>query len=121
MITSTGEERRYSKLGTVEIEHDGARGRLGLYRPMETAAGEDSVWVPFIDAAAGKETYPAGRYVDAEMLPDGTVLIDFNLAYNPYCAYGWEGYSCPLTPRENRLPFAVPAGEKGFRAQGRKS
>ncbi|MFN2197412.1 MAG: DUF1684 domain-containing protein, partial [Anaerolineales bacterium] len=64
-----------------------------------------------VDALAGQETYGAGRYLEPEELEDGRFLIDFNLAYNPYCAYN-ENWSCPLTPFENRLKVPVRAGEK---------
>jgi uncharacterized protein (DUF1684 family) len=57
------------------------------------------------------ETYPAGRYLEPEGLPNGKFLIDFNMAYNPYCAYN-DAWSCPLTPFENRLKVPIRAGEK---------
>lgn len=113
VITSTGETRRYGVAGTVELDRDGTRARLHLYRPMDGGEQEDALWIPFIDSAAGRETYPGGRYLDGSLEAGGMVRLDFNLAYNPYCAYGWTSYSCPLTPRENRLPFAVRAGEAG--------
>ncbi|NJO82052.1 MAG: DUF1684 domain-containing protein [Blastochloris sp.] len=69
--------------------------------------------LPFADALAGSETYGAGRYLEPELLDDGRVLIDFNRAYNPYCAYN-DGWSCPLTPAENRLSVAIRAGERIF-------
>ena len=70
-------------------------------------------FLPFVDNLAGSETYPAGRYLEPEPLPDGKYLIDFNQAYNPYCAYN-EHWSCPLTPFENRLKVPIRAGEKIF-------
>ena len=70
-------------------------------------------FLPFIDSLAGKETYPAGRYLELEDLGNGHFLIDFNWAYNPYCAYN-DFWSCPLTPLENRLNVPVRAGEKIF-------
>jgi len=72
---------------------------------------QNGYFLPFVDALAGKETYPAGRYVEPEPLANSKFLIDFNLAYNPYCAYN-ENWSCPLTPFENRLKVAIAAGEK---------
>jgi hypothetical protein len=71
----------------------------------------DSLFVPFIDATSGRETYRSGRYLDLEVAPDGSVVVDFNLAYNPYCAYS-RAYSCPLTPAENRLLIPIRAGER---------
>jgi len=63
---------------------------------------------------AGSETYPAGRYIEPEQLPNGKFLLDFNFAYNPYCAYN-EQWSCPLTPFENRLKVPIRAGEKVYK------
>ena len=114
LITNTGEARAISRVGRVEFARDGTNVKLQLYREVDEDSPAERVWVPFIDAGSGRETYPAGRYLDGELMADGTVLLDFNLACNPYCAYGWNGYSCPLAPRENRLPIAVRAGEKGF-------
>jgi uncharacterized protein (DUF1684 family) len=75
------------------------------------------LFVPFRDTTSGKETYGAGRYVEAqvERTPDGheVVTLDFNLAYNPYCAYNMA-YSCPLPPAENTLPVAISAGERAY-------
>ena len=70
-----------------------------------------SGFLPFRDATSGPETYGAGRYLDAEITSDGRVLLDFNRAYFPYCAYG-EGWTCPLPPAENWLRAAVRAGER---------
>jgi len=74
---------------------------------------EHGFFLPFVDSLAGSETYAAGRYLEPEPLPGGHFLVDFNIAYNPYCAYN-EMWSCPLTPAENRLKVAVRAGEKLF-------
>ena len=71
-------------------------------------------FLPFTDATSGEETYGAGRYVEIDILEDGRVAIDFNMAYNPYCAYN-EDWSCPLTPFENRLQVPIQAGEKKFK------
>jgi len=64
-----------------------------------------------VDAGAGVETYPAGRYLEPERLDDGRFHVDFNQAYNPYCAYN-DAWNCPITPAENRLKVAIRAGEK---------
>ena len=76
-------------------------------------ANQHGFFLPFVDSLAGTETYPAGRYLEPEPLSNGNFLIDFNQAYNPYCAYN-DHYSCPLTPFENRLKVAIRAGEKIF-------
>jgi uncharacterized protein len=70
-----------------------------------------------MDKSNGEETYEGGRYLDlrfADLKNDGTLFIDFNKAYNPYCAFS-GGYSCPIPPLENRIQVAIPAGEKKFR------
>ncbi|MBT8206662.1 MAG: DUF1684 domain-containing protein, partial [Acidimicrobiia bacterium] len=72
--------------------------------------GAHGYFVPFRDATSGKESYGAGRYLDVHPNEDGTVTLDFNYAYNPYCAYD-EAFSCPLPPIENWLEVPIAAGE----------
>lgn len=105
--TSTGDVRVYVRFARFKFAVDGQEAELTIY---ET---EHGYFLPFVDSLAGTETYPAGRYLDPELLPDGRFLVDFNLAYNPYCAYN-DVWSCPLTPFENRLKVPVRAGEKIF-------
>jgi uncharacterized protein (DUF1684 family) len=84
-------------------------------QPVELTLYKDShgFFLPFVDSLAGKETYGAGRYLEPEALGEGKFLVDFNLAYNPWCAYS-PMYSCPLPPDENRLTVPIRAGEKDF-------
>ena len=89
---------------------DGAPAELTVYKD----ASDDSLFLPFADATSGEETYGAGRYVEPEAQSDGNVLVDFNYAYNPYCAYN-EAWACPITPSENRLRVTIRAGEKNFK------
>jgi uncharacterized protein len=103
--TSTGEVQKYLRYGTFRFSIEGEEQKLTVF------ASEDGFFLPFVDGMAGKETYPAGRYLEPEVLPNGKFLIDFNYAYNPYCAYN-ENWSCPLTPFENRLKAPIRAGEK---------
>jgi len=107
MQTSTGDIQHYDKLGRFRFHVDGQEAQLTIY------SNEDGYFLPFVDTLAGKETYPAGRYLEPEILSNGKFSIDFNLAYNPYCAYN-ERWSCPLTPFENRLKVPIWAGEKIF-------
>jgi hypothetical protein len=107
MQTTTGDIQVYQRYGRLSFEVDGQLAELTLYH------SEDGWFLPFVDGLAGKETYPAGRYLEPEELPDGRFLVDFNLAYNPYCAYN-DTWSCPLTPFENRLKLPIRAGEKLF-------
>ena len=71
----------------------------------------DQLFVPFTDLTTGVETYPAGRYLDLTRTATGIYEIDFNRAYDPYCAYN-ATYDCPYPPRENHLPLAIRAGER---------
>ena len=107
MQTSTGDMQKYTKFGKFSFTVKGEAAELTIYQ------NENGFFLPFIDSLAGRETYPAGRYLEPEPLPGGRFLVDFNLAYNPYCAYN-EMWSCPITPAENRLKVAVQAGEKLF-------
>ncbi len=108
MQTSTGDLRDFTRYGKLNFSVDGEDVSLTVYH------NPHGFFIPFVDAQAGKETYGAGRYLDPEQTADGRLILDFNLAYNPYCAYN-EFYSCPLPPAENRLPVAIKAGEKNFK------
>jgi uncharacterized protein (DUF1684 family) len=108
--TSTGDEQTYYRLGTINFEVEGEPAQLAVY----ASPHHDELFLPFRDATSGKETYGAGRYLEPELLSDGQILVDFNLAYNPFCAYS-ESYSCPLPPFENHLKnVAIRAGEKAY-------
>lgn len=104
MQTSTGDVRMYRRYGHFTFEVDGQPTQLTIY------GDEENFFLPFVDGLAGKETYPAGRYLEPERLEHERFLVDFNLAYNPYCAYN-DAWSCPLTPFENRVKVPVRAGE----------
>jgi len=108
MQTTTGDLRDFTRYGVVRFMVDEEPAVLTVF------ANEHGYFIPFVDAQAGKETYGAGRYLDPEETEDGKLILDFNLAYNPYCAYN-ELYSCPLPPAENRLKVAIKAGEKNFK------
>ncbi len=107
MQTSTGEIQVYHRHGRIHFDVEGEPATLTIYE------GPNGYFLPFVDSLAGEETYPAGRYLEPEPLADGRFLVDFNLAYNPYCAYN-DHWSCPLTPSENRLRVPIRAGEKLF-------
>jgi len=103
--TTTGELREYKRYGQFTFTVAGQAARLTVYE------ADYGFFLPFVDAGAGDDTYPAGRYLEPEYLGSNRFHIDFNQAYSPYCAYG-EGWSCPITPAENRLAVAIRAGEK---------
>ena len=105
--TSTGDVRHYRRHGRIHFTVEGEAASLVVYM------NQQGFFLPFVDALAGQETYPAGRYLEPEELENGLLAVDFNEAYNPYCAYN-ERWSCPLTPFENHLKVAIRAGEKIF-------
>jgi hypothetical protein len=108
--TSDGKLRDAERAGTISFDLGGATQRLTGYRFANDRSG--SLFVPFLDATSGTETYGAGRYLDLDPDPeDGTYVLDFNLAYHPSCVYDAR-FSCPLTPAENRLPVRIEAGER---------
>ena len=116
LATSKGIPRPMLKVGYFEFEVGGVTQRLYAYKaaPQPGHHHEDaSLFVPFRDATSGKESYGAARYLDLEESPSGEYVLDFNLAYNPYCAYS-DDYVCPFPPRENWLTAAIRAGEKAF-------
>jgi len=108
--TSDGRLLPAERAGVFRFVLDGTPLTLTAYR-VAGSTGDDSVFVPFLDATSGRETYGAGRYLDLEPDDDGTWTLDFNLAYHPSCVYD-PAYSCPLTPAENRLPIRIEAGER---------
>jgi uncharacterized protein len=112
LVTTTGRARDAERIGFVAFRIDGQPHRLQVYRLIDGSGG---LFLPFQDLTTGQETYPAGRYLD--LIPSaesGPYELDFNLAYNPSCAYGGaERFACPVTPPENRLDVPVAAGERG--------
>lgn len=106
IATTAGEERTYSRVATATVSVDGEDTTVALY-----STGHEGLFLPFRDATSGPETYGAGRYIDVHPQGDGTVVIDFNYAYAPFCAYN-ENYSCALPPHENWLSVAIRAGER---------
>lgn len=105
--TSTGEAREYLHAGQVRFKVSGREAVLQVY------TDDGGYFLPFVDATAPDETYGAGRYLEPHDLGGDVLQVDFNVAYNPYCAYN-ERWSCPLPPRENRLKVRIEAGEKKF-------
>lgn len=107
MQTTTGGLQTYERYGRFTFESEGRQAELTIYR------SEHGYFLPFVDGLAGRETYGAGRYLEPEPLGGHRFRVDFNLAYNPFCAYN-EAWSCPITPGENRIEVPVRAGEKVF-------
>jgi uncharacterized protein len=111
MTTSKGTRQLFNKVGHFDLVVEGQPVLLQAYQSAERE--DPSIFVPFRDATSGKESYGAGRYLDMEVQHDDIYLVDFNYAYDPYCAYN-EGYVCPLPPVENWLKVAIRAGEKKY-------
>lgn len=110
MPTSTGTLRRMQLVGTLQFTLQGQPQSLGAF--VEDGTQQiSSLFVPFADTTTANETYAAGRYLDLHPTTTGFYTIDFNHAYNPYCAYN-ATYECPFPPPSNRLKLAVRAGEK---------
>ena len=110
---SKGFTRKFIGWGEFNFERDGEKYSIQAYK---TDLGEQRLFIPFKDATSGKDTYGAGRYLDLEMehdYSDGKWTLDFNAAYNPWCAYS-ENYACPLVPPENWLKARIEAGEKSY-------
>jgi uncharacterized protein (DUF1684 family) len=111
IMSTRGNRRTAERIGWFDFYVGERAYRLEATRLLEPGSKEDNVSIFFKDATSGKETYPLGRYVDAKKLSNGKYLLDFNLAYNPACAFS-EYYNCPVPPKENRLSVAIQAGEK---------
>lgn len=107
--TNNGPALAMEKFGRLQVQIQGKAFWLEVYRSPEN--GELEVF--FKDATNGVQTYGGGRYVPALELGNGQYLVDFNLSYNPYCAYN-STYVCPLPPPQNRLPIPIPAGERAY-------
>jgi uncharacterized protein (DUF1684 family) len=107
-VTSTRTVEPFLRHGLLRFRHDGRALALTVFR-----SPEGHLFLPFQDETSGRETYGAGRYLELEPLPGAWFRLDFNRAYNPYCAYN-SGWTCPIPPAENRLPVRVEAGEKSF-------
>lgn len=105
--------------GTVSFRLHGKLLHLNLYQSQNLMGADEYrnyLFLPFTDSTTGNETYEAGRYIDLSTtdIQTSTLLLDFNKAYNPYCAYVSGKYNCPIPPKENALPIAIRAGEKAY-------
>lgn len=107
MPTSTGKLRTTIRIGTLHFNFKGQPLKLTAF--LED--GSSRLFVPFSDLTSGTETYQAGRYMNLDPTATGIYVVDFNVAYHPYCYYNAE-YDCPLPPKENRLAVPIRAGER---------
>ena len=118
MKTSANTLQHYFKYGSLQFDLNGSSCRLLVYQSselMKTEKYKDYLFIPFTDLSTGHETYGSGRYLEffKNEIKGDLLQLDFNKAYNPYCAYS-TGFHCPIPPRENHLSIAVKAGEKTF-------
>jgi uncharacterized protein (DUF1684 family) len=111
MIDTRGWERPAWRYGEAAFTLHGEDLRLVLLTWVAEPGPGDQFFIALTDATSGEETYPACRYVQPGFVAEGPLLLDFNLAFNPSCAYN-DGFACPLPPRENRLQVPIRAGEK---------
>ncbi len=103
-------DRAAERVGWLAFSIGGKNCRVAATRLLEPGVPADSLQIFFRDRTTGRETYELGRYLDLDLVEDGTYLVDFNRAYNPACAYS-PHYNCPVPPSENRLAVAISAGE----------
>ena len=110
---SDNRTEKYLNWGVVKFTIGKSPQQLRLY--LKANGRDSTLFIPFTDLTNGHETYGGGRYLDAPLPKrnETEIQLDFNRAYNPYCAYN-NAYSCPVPPADNRLTVAIPAGEKSF-------
>ena len=108
--TSTGETRELERIGALKFSLNGKPLRLTAFIDVESPQ-VNRLFVPFADATNGSDTYVAGRYMELDPTATGIYVVDFNVAYNPYCYYSPE-FNCPYPPKENRLEVPIRAGER---------
>ena len=116
MQTSTDRLPEYLKYGSAEFTLNGKKLKLNVYQNVKLVQNEeykDYLFIPFRDSTSGETTYGGGRYIETEIPKGDILIIDFNKAFNPYCAYNHK-YSCPIPPLENTLEIAIKAGEKSY-------
>lgn len=114
LSTNDGKEERYIEYAYAKFRYDGVDNQLLILEIMDTGPFRGKLFLAFGDETSAIETYGSGRYLDVARVPGSTsVTLDFNKAYNPYCAYN-NTFSCPLPPRENLLKVAIRAGEKTY-------
>ncbi len=117
--TSTDRKPKYIKYGSFRFKLEGKDCELSAYQGLEEPedpAYKDMLFIPFTDKTTGVESYGGGRYLDIKIPEKDSVTLNFNLCYNPYCAYDHR-WSCVIPPEENDLPVAVYAGVKAYKGE----
>lgn len=118
MSTSGNTKQQYRVYGIIRFNIHDTAVALHIYQSRSLMSSEkykEHLFIPFTDLTSGRETYGGGRYIDLTIsdISNNTYVIDFNKAYNPYCAYT-TGYNCPIPPKENDLAVAIKAGEMNY-------
>ena len=108
-----GESEYFIKYGYATFKLQDKTHKLLLLLQLNKEDEEDKLFLPFTDKTNGFETYGGGRYLDLDLEKDDQIVIDFNFAYNPFCAYN-DNYTCPVPPAQNQLDIEIKAGEKEF-------
>ena len=106
---SKGDMRDFILYGKIDLVINEVQSSLTVYKVID----QEYYFVPFKDSTTGNESYSGGRYINLEKIEESKFIVDFNLAYNPSCAYN-KKYSCVLVPSENILPIPIEAGVKKF-------
>lgn len=115
LTTNTGEGQMYRTYAWAEFDIDNLRHRLLILEVTEVGPDQGRLFLAFADQTSGNESYGAGRYLDIKKVPGAsTIMLDFNNAYNPYCAYS-ETFICPFPPKQNILVTSIKAGEKVYK------
>ena len=118
MATYSGKTKKFVKYGVLSFKLNGENLQLAVYQNLMLQKMEqykDYLFIPFMDHTNGETTYGGGRYFDVMIgdIMDDKLVLDFNICYNPYCAFS-DGYNCPVPPKENHLEVAIKAGEKMY-------
>lgn len=124
MSTVSGKTKIFTKYGVASCNISGKQAQVNIYSSKQTQAipgYRDYLFIPFKDLTSGERTYGGGRYIDMRMgdIRDGSVTIDFNKCYNPWCMYS-DGYNCPIPPIENHLEVSIEAGEMIWTGEKKK-
>ncbi|WP_330443072.1 DUF1684 domain-containing protein [Flavobacterium sp. C4GT6] len=117
MQTTTSRKPRYRKYGELHFTLKGKEVKLDVFQSMDMMKMEeykDYLFLPFTDLTSGNGSYGGGRYVDLKIPAGNTLTVDFNTAYNPYCAYN-HSYSCPVPPEQNDILVEIKAGVKEYK------
>ncbi len=111
--TSSGKTKTYREFAKLHFNIDSTPYTLTVFQNVELSKKEeykDYLFLPFRDLTNGHETYGGGKYLDLKIPNTNKIIIDFNLSYQPFCAYNATDYNCPIVPTENQLPIKIEAG-----------